>query len=77
MSIAESLWTLDRFASIDDVEVMSRTLASDQVFPDSRGQILTDSHAPGIDVHFLSREKRTTIPVVEPEKSGPGEYVNI
>ena len=40
MFLAESFQTLDGFVCIDDAEGMSHTLASDQVFPDSRGQIL-------------------------------------
>ena len=52
MFLAESVRTLDGFACIDGTEVMSHTLASDQVFPDSRGQILANSYAAGHCVHF-------------------------
>ena len=73
MSLAESFWTLDRFDCTDDTEVKPRLLTSDQLFPDSRGQVLANRHTAGMASVFLSSGKQTTIPVVEPEKSGPSE----
>ena len=43
MFLAESFQTLDGFVCIDDAAGMSHTLASGQVFSDSRGQILANS----------------------------------
>ena len=77
MFLAESFQTPDGFVCIDDAEVMPHTLASGQVFPDSRGQILANSRCARHCVHFLSSEERMTIPVMEAWKGGPSEYVNI